>query len=91
MNLVKMEHVPELLKVLKEKVKEAETIDAEFGKTIFKTLKKETGAKGKNLFMPVRIALTGKMHGPEMVEIIEVLGRDTIIERIEYMLEKYMA
>ncbi|MBK5252667.1 MAG: glutamate--tRNA ligase [Peptostreptococcaceae bacterium] len=90
MELLRMEHVPELLRVLKEKVKEAEIIDAEFGKTIFKTLKKETGVKGKNLFMPVRIALTGQMHGPEMVEIIEVLGRDTIIERIDYMLENNM-
>ncbi len=91
MELIKMEHVPGLLRVLKEKVKEAEIIDAEFGKTIFKTLKKETGVKGKNLFMPVRIALTGQMHGPEMVEIIEVLGRNTIIERIDYMLENNIA
>ncbi len=91
MDILKMEHVPGLLNVLKEKVYGADAIDAEFGKTIFKTLKKETGIKGKNLFMPVRIALTGQMHGPEMVEIIEVLGRGTIIERIDYMLENYMA
>jgi nondiscriminating glutamyl-tRNA synthetase len=91
MELLQMEHVPGLLRVLKEKVKQAEIIDAEFGKAIFKTLKKETGVKGKNLFMPVRIALTGQMHGPEMVEIIEVLGKDTIIERIDYMLQNNMA
>jgi len=90
MDLLRMEHVPGLLNVLKEKVEGADAINAEFGKTIFKTLKKETGIKGKNLFMPVRIALTGQMHGPEMVEIIEVLGRETIIERIDYMLENNM-
>lgn len=91
MEILHMEQVPEILRALRQKVKEADAIDAEFGKSIFKVLKNETGAKGKNLFMPVRVALTGRMHGPEMIEIIEVLGRKTMIDRIDYTLEHYMA
>lgn len=90
-DMLRMDHVPGLLEAMKKEIGEAEAIDEAFGKSIFKTLKKETGAKGKNLFMPVRVALTGRMHGPEMVEIIEVLGRETMLKRIDYVLKHHTA
>ena len=45
-------------------------------------LKKETGRKGKSLFMPLRLALTGQARGPEMDKMIVLLGREKIIERL---------
>jgi glutamyl/glutaminyl-tRNA synthetase len=36
-------------------------------------LKGSTGAKGKALFMPVRLAMTGSEHGPELVRVIPLL------------------
>ncbi|WP_455478432.1 glutamate--tRNA ligase [Bartonella sp. B10] len=45
-------------------------------------LKEKTGRKGKSLFMPLRQALTGMNHGPEMGKILQLLGRDKIIERL---------
>lgn len=46
---------------------------------------KETGAacevKGKDLFMPVRIATTGTMHGPDLPKALVLLGRETILNR----------
>ncbi len=42
---------------------------------VMKTIQKETGIKGKNLWMPVRLALTGKEHGPELPKIVELLGK----------------
>ena len=36
--------------------------------------KKSTGASGKNLFLPLRAALTGQVHGPEMPAIYALLG-----------------
>ena len=38
--------------------------------------------KGKNLFMPIRIALTGKTHGPEMKNILRLINRDEVIRRL---------
>ena len=35
-----------------------------------KAVQKETGIKGKNLFMPIRIAVSGEMHGPELPDTI---------------------
>ncbi len=36
-------------------------------------LKQETGRKGKALFMPLRLAITGEMRGPEMAEVMPLL------------------
>ena len=46
----------------------------------------ETGIKGKNLFMPIRIAVSGEMHGPELPDTIYLLGREKSIQHIEKML-----
>jgi glutamyl/glutaminyl-tRNA synthetase len=37
---------------------------------------KAAGARGKALFHPVRVALTGEENGPELVKVVYVLGRD---------------
>jgi len=91
MEMIKMEHVPRLLNIFKEKVALAETVDEEFGKRVFKEIQKEHGIKGKNLFMPVRAALTGQLHGPDIDMIIAILGRDNILKRIEYVEKKYIS
>ncbi len=43
---------------------------------IVEKVKAATGAKGKNLFMPLRLALTGKAHGPEMGALLALIGRE---------------
>ncbi|AQX28109.1 MULTISPECIES: glutamate--tRNA ligase [unclassified Bartonella] len=45
-------------------------------------LQEKTGRKGKALFMPLRQALTGMKHGPEMGKFLPLLGRERIIERL---------
>ena len=46
-------------------------------------LKSTLNIKGKVLFMPLRIALTGESHGPELVKIMELLGVDEVMRRLE--------
>ena len=77
------EQVPELVNAFKEELSEVETVDQEFAKTVMKKIQKKTGIKGKNLFMPVRAILSGTVHGPELVNIIEILGKDEIIHRLD--------
>ncbi|MBU1108110.1 MAG: glutamate--tRNA ligase [Candidatus Riflebacteria bacterium] len=43
---------------------------------------KTAEAKGKDLFMPIRVKITGSCHGPELVGILDVLGRDEVINRL---------
>lgn len=49
-------------------------------------LKEVTGAKGKKLFMPLRLALTGQTHGPEMHTIVSLLPKQIIKNRLQYWL-----
>ncbi|EHJ53249.1 glutamate--tRNA ligase [Streptococcus macacae] len=53
-----------------------------------KAVQKETGIKGKNLFMPIRIAVSGEMHGPELPDTIFLLGKEKSIQHLSDMLEQ---
>ena len=41
-----------------------------------------TGAKGKALFMPLRQALTGRDHGPELAALLPLIGRENALKRL---------
>ncbi len=71
-----------VIKAFCDKVKTNE-ITEEFGKTVFKEIQTETGIKGKELYMPIRVALTGQCHGPEMLEILMILGKENMLKRAE--------
>ncbi|MBB36855.1 MAG: glutamate--tRNA ligase [Hirschia sp.] len=45
-------------------------------------LKTASGRKGKGLFMPLRLALTGQSRGPEMDKMIVALGREKVLKRL---------
>ena len=46
------------------------------------TLKDSTGRKGKALFMPLRQALTGMDHGPDMKALLPLVGREEALARL---------
>ena len=43
---------------------------------------KESGKKGKELFNPLRLCLTGQNNGPEMANLVLMMGKDKIKERL---------
>jgi len=45
-------------------------------------VKDATGRKGRELFMPLRLALTGREHGPEMKVVFAMLGRERAKKRL---------
>ena len=45
-------------------------------------LSQKTGKKGKELYMPLRLCLTGQNKGPEMADLILMMGRDKVIKRL---------
>ncbi|PLK27564.1 glutamate--tRNA ligase [Novosphingobium sp. TH158] len=48
-------------------------------------LKESTGRKGKALFLPLRLALTGREHGPDMAALLPLIGRDEALARLGAM------
>ncbi len=45
-------------------------------------IKQATGAKGKALFQPLRLALTGREHGPELKQLLPLIGRERAAARL---------
>lgn len=45
-------------------------------------IREETGAKGKGLFMPLRLALTAQQHGPELAALLPLIGRTKVVARL---------
>lgn len=62
----------------------AETVtwDAGVWKALTGQLNATTGRKGKALFLPLRLALTGREHGPDMNALLPLIGRERAIERL---------
>jgi len=60
-------------------------LEAEFDSDIWRTLtnrlKEQTGRKGKALFLPLRRMLTGLDHGPDMGQLLPLIGRDEALKR----------
>ena len=60
----------------------AEPWDGTTWKVWTDALKGATGRKGKALFMPLRLALTGLDHGPELAQLLPLIGREKALERL---------
>lgn len=61
---------------------DAPAAEAEHFKEIIKAVQKETGQKGKALFMPIRAAATGQTHGRDLNETLALLGKDVVLQRL---------
>lgn len=56
-------------------------------KNILDEIKKNLNISGKRLFMPIRVALTGLDHGPELLQIVSLLGKEKMRQRFEDALQ----
>jgi len=63
----------------------AESLDwsAEPWRALGNQLKEASGKKGRELFHPLRLALTGRESGPEMAPLLEAMGKERAIRRLE--------
>lgn len=80
------EQVPEVLRAFVAEIDQLENYEAAEIKSAIKAVQKSTGHKGKKLFMPIRVAVSGQTHGPELPNAIELLGKDKVKHRIESLL-----
>jgi len=58
------------------------SFDASIWHSLTETLKERTGRKGKALFLPLRRALTGLDHGPDMNALMPLIGQEQAIARL---------
>lgn len=60
----------------------AEPWDETTWKSWTQAVKEKTGRKGRGLFMPLRLALTGLDHGPELARLLPIVGRERTLSRL---------
>ncbi|WP_214767893.1 MULTISPECIES: glutamate--tRNA ligase [unclassified Exiguobacterium] len=77
------ETVPTVLAEFANQLRTLEEWTPEAIKASIKATQKATGQKGKNLFMPIRVATTGQTHGPELPNTIQLLGKDRVLARLD--------
>lgn len=76
------EDIPRVMAAFRQKLEEEKDLSPEKVKAILKSLTKELKLGGKKVYMPIRVALTGQTHGPELFYIIPILGRDRVLVRL---------
>lgn len=80
--------IPEVMAAFKNKLAALETVEPAAVQAILKGIVKELKLGGKKVYMPVRIAVTGKMHGPELINLIPLIGKDRTLARIDSLIAK---
>lgn len=80
------EGVSTVLAAFKAQLEGLETVDAASVLASIKAVQKETGIKGKNLWMPIRVAVSGMVHGPELPETVEILGKEKALAHLDQVM-----
>lgn len=81
--VLKEETAPLVIRTFQEKLLVLEEITPETIKALLKSLTKELKLGGKLVYMPIRVALTGQMHGPDLYLIIAILGKELVVRRLK--------
>ena len=63
-----------------------EKVDVEIFRKIMKNVQQETNFNKEELWMPIRVALTGVTHGPDLPSVIEIFGKKKIIHLVKQAL-----
>ena len=85
--LVKSENAKKVYQAMSELLPEADDWNSEVFKALIKQAGKAAGVKGKDLWMSMRAALTGQLHGPDLSSIAGRMDKETFGEYIGKAME----
>lgn len=86
--IIKEDVHQQVIRVFINKIKFVNEWTDETIQQIIDDVKSETSAKGKSLFMPIRIAASKQMHGPELITLIRLLGKTKVINHAQEVLNE---
>lgn len=90
MEMIKTEGVPAIIEAMRGQLAEVDQIDQDFADGFMKKVQEASGVKGKNLFMPSRVALTGSARGPEFAKVLYLLGKENVLARLDHVEKTYL-
>ena len=77
------ELIPIVINAYKEEIENIDDWNVENIAEVINKVKEKTGVKGKLLYMPIRIKISGVEHGPELPDEIYLIGKDKVLERLK--------
>ncbi|SMD14226.1 glutamate--tRNA ligase [Sporomusa malonica] len=86
--IMKDADISQVMEAFKSKLAALEPVEPAAVQAILKGITKELKLGGKKVYMPVRIAITGKMHGPELINLIPLIGKERTLARMDCLLAK---
>ncbi|NPA52914.1 MAG: glutamate--tRNA ligase [Aquificae bacterium] len=86
---LKSETAYKVIQKFYEKIKDRDSLTSQDFKKIMKEIQKELGVKGKQLYHPIRLALTGEHSGVGLDLLIDVIGVEEVKARIKRVLELF--
>lgn len=85
--MLQNENTVKVLRSFADKLKELEKLNKDNFIETARAVQKETDIKGKQLWMGIRVGITGQTHGPEIHKTAEILGKKRSLNRIQEALE----
>lgn len=77
------ETTPIVKKAFHDVISKVEDWNIETIKAAIKTVQKETGIKGKPLFMGIRVLVSGSEHGPDLTQTLYLIGKERVLARLK--------
>jgi glutamyl/glutaminyl-tRNA synthetase len=77
------------LRALRERFAGLENFDAPTLEVALRNLAEERGAQAGDLVHPIRVAVSGTSAGPSLFQMLDVMGRERVLTRIDRTLERY--
>ncbi len=79
--------IPQVMAAFRERLSALPALDDAAVKGVLKGIVKDLKLGGNKVYMPVRAALTGQVHGPDLIRLIVLLGKDRVLSRMEKTLK----
>jgi nondiscriminating glutamyl-tRNA synthetase len=74
--------IPAVMAAFRERLSALPVLDAAAVQGVLKGILKDLKLGGKKVYMPVRVAITGQVHGPDLIRLIVLLGRERVLARM---------
>ncbi len=81
---------PAVVSLLREKALQFAEWDEETVRQVLKEVGKELNVKGKALLMTVRVAVSGRSHGPDLNTLLALLGPQAVARRLDHALKNFL-
>lgn len=83
LEFLKQEEVPKIINTFKDEINNIEVWSVESISKAIENTKNITNTNGKLLYMPLRIKISGIMHGPELANTIHLIGKEETLKRLQ--------